>query len=183
MTFGACAARAAMLFLPAVAGISAVIVDSKFHPAAHYVVFCQVCVGAEELDSVICALFDCFPHGIDEFRAAVGINGVVARMVGEHQRGKFPALGKPGGHSQHYPVAERHHCGTHVFVVIVSRRDCVGPAKKRAFEMFADESERYLDVFDSEVVAMPTRTFGFTFVVVRPVHECDSERYPRVIFI
>ena len=39
VTFGACAARAAMLFLPAVAGISAVIVDSKFHSSTHYVVF------------------------------------------------------------------------------------------------------------------------------------------------
>ncbi len=114
----------------------------------------------------ICAVGNRGTHRTDKFRTAVGIDGMVTGMVGDHDFFELHAFGKPCCHGEHDAVAERHHGGTHVVIGIVALWNLVGSGEKRALEVTAHEFKINLDPADAEPLAVPARTFGFAAIVV-----------------
>lgn len=169
------ATPAAWLGAPFVTAVGVVIVDAELQAAQADLAFGEPGVGAFKADAGECALGDGASHGVDESGAAVGVNGVVARMVGEHHGGEAAALGESGGHGEHDAVAEGHDGRAHIVVGVMPFGDGVGAAEQRAFEVLAHESEGYLDVLYTQAPAVVAGAFGLAFVVVGAVVECHRQ--------
>lgn len=65
--------------------------------------------GCQHLKLRVGAQADGLAHGVHEFRAAVGIQVVVARVGGNHQPLRARAFRHARGNGQEDAVAERHH--------------------------------------------------------------------------
>ena len=74
------------------------------------------------------------PHGLlhwaDEVCPAVGVDGMVAEMVGDEHLCEVSALSDATGYGKHDAVAERYDGGAHVVIGIVALRDGVGTFQK-----------------------------------------------------
>ena len=110
-----------------------------------------------------------------ESRAAIGIDRMVAVMVGDENLAQLPAFGETTGHGKHDAVAERHDGRFHVFGLVVALRHGIRALQKRGFEILTDECERDDDVFDAELLAMPRGAFGLPLIVVATVVECNGQ--------
>ena len=91
---------------------------------------------------------------------------MVTGMVGNHHSCKTTALGKPGSHSKHDAVTERHNRRLHVLIVITSLRYSIRPFEKRAAEMARHEGQIYLDPFYAKPLAIKARIVGLPPVMV-----------------
>lgn len=106
---GAGAAAAAVSCASFIAGVGQRVVYAEGGSAAADIVFGQQRVGSAEFDMIVGAFRDGPGHGADESFAAIGVNGVVATMVGNHHRFETAALGQTGCHAEHDAVAEGDH--------------------------------------------------------------------------
>lgn len=169
------AAPAAGLGATFVTAVGVVVVDAELQAAQADFSFGEPGVGTFQADAGECALGDGACHGVDESGAAVGVDGVVARVVGEHHGGEAAAFGESGGHGEHDAVAERHYGRAHVVVGVMPLGDGVGAAEQRAFEVSAHESEGYFDMLYTQAPAVVAGAFGLAFVVVGAVVECHGQ--------
>ena len=78
-------------------------------------------------------------HGMDEVGTAVGIDGMVTGMVGYHHAFQPVALGYTASHSQHDAVAEGHHRGLHILIIVVALRNIIGRHQQGALKIPMDE--------------------------------------------
>ena len=171
----ASATLAAMLFATLVAGVCRGIVDAQPFADGCYLRFRQRGVGGVDADVVVCAVAHGFGHRCDERLSAVGIDGVVACMVGDEHRFQSPALSQSAGDGKHDAVAEGDYRRFHVLVLIVPFGNGVRALQQRRLEIFAHELERNDDVLDAEQLAVVGGKVRFPFVVVTAVVECDCE--------
>ncbi len=166
-----------MFFATLVARVGQGVVHADGGSATCNVVFGQVGVGGAELDVVVGSFGDGSCHGADEPVAAVGVDGVVASMVGYHHGFKAVAFGQSGGHAEHDSVAERHNGGSHVVVLIMPLGDGFGAAQKGAFKVFSHECEVDLHQLYAEASAVLASACGLPGVVVGSIIEIDGQCY------
>lgn len=77
---------------------------------------------------LICAFTYSESECLDKSGSAVGIDRVVAGMVGKHHCFEPAAFGESGGNGKHYAIAKRHHGRLHVFVGVMTFGYGVGAA-------------------------------------------------------
>ena len=126
---------------------------------------------------VECAGIGSRVDGIDELRTAVGIDGVVATVIGYEHLVETVAFGNAYGNREHNTVAERHYGRLHVFVGIVAFGYCVGSVKQARLKVLMHEVEVDCDVLYAESFAMHLCEWNLTGVVVAAVVERDAEGY------
>lgn len=93
--------------------------------------FSEIGIGCQDGDTVVGPLSGGLGHGVDEAWTTVGVDGMVAAVVGKHQLFQAAAFGKTAGNGKHYAVAEGNYRGFHIAVMIMSFRDCVSTFKQR----------------------------------------------------
>ena len=64
-------------------------------------------------------------HRCHKIGTTVGIDGMVAAMIGHHYIFQTVALGHADGYGKHNTIAERHHCRLHVPLVVTAFGDSV----------------------------------------------------------
>ena len=104
--FATGAAFAAVLLSPFIAGISLRIIQTQSLAMLGDFFLAQIGIRRKDLDVLVCSCRHGLRHGIDETRAAVRVNGMVARMIGYHHTFQAVALGDARGDGQHDAVAE-----------------------------------------------------------------------------
>ena len=125
-TLGAGAALAAVFFATFVAGICEGIVYTEFGAASADVGLSDIGVGGYYVDTVVCSLGHSARQGVDESASAVGINGVVAAVVGYHDMFQAMGFGQSEGYGENDTVAEGDDGRAHILIVIVTLGDIVG---------------------------------------------------------
>ena len=160
------AAFAAMLLSALVARIGLGIVQTEPRAVAGNLSLRHVGVGGHNRDAVVGSGTHCRRHGAHKRRAAVGIYGMVARMVCNHHVAQPAALCQSARHSEHYAVAERHHRGFHVLVVVVSFGYRFRTLKQRAFEILSHKIQRNHDMLYAQTLAVHPGELDFATVVV-----------------
>ena len=108
-----------MAFTSLVAASGLSVVDAELASSACNVALGHVGKGTEEGNAGEGAHTACLTHGIDELGTAVGIDGVVAAVVGHHDVLQSGRLGHADGDGEHDAVAEGYHGGLHVLLGIV----------------------------------------------------------------
>ena len=159
------------------------IVDAECLAVAGYLTLRDAGVGGEDLHVGVCALGHGFAHGADELRAAVGIDGVVAAVVGYHHFFQSSALGHAAGDGEHDAVAEGHHGRGHVLSRVVSLRDGLSPLQQRRLEVLVHEVEGDGDVGNAQSLAVHLRQRNLPCVVVAAIVEGDAEGDVFLIFV
>ena len=172
-----------MLFAALVAAVGFAVVE--FHSLA---TLGNLCLGKQtvwrtQLNTVVCTFGYGSGHGADKGVATVGIQRMVARMVGNHHSLKPAALGQTGGSSQHNTVAERHHSAFHIVEVVLTFRYGLGPLEKRRMEVLANETEVDFHQFDTQALAVQARKLQFAHVVVRTVNEVNGQVNAVCVFV
>ena len=124
--FATGAAASAMVLAALVAGPRFGIIDAKVFAAAGDIGLGDGCVGCEELYVLVGSGTYGIVHGVDELGTAVGIDSMVAGVVGNHDGGEVVVLGESGCYGKHDAVAEGHDGGAHVGIIVVSLGDGVG---------------------------------------------------------
>ena len=89
----ACATFATVLFATFVTTPCLCVVNTYAFPDACDVALCDICVWRNYFHVIVCACCGCIVDGIDEIWTAVGIDGVVASMVGYEYSIKAVAFG------------------------------------------------------------------------------------------
>ena len=136
---------------------------------AGYVGLADVGVGSLDCHIDVGSCLGSGIDGCDELRAAVGIDGMVAAVVGNEDTPERVALGNANGNGEHDAVAEGHHGGFHVGVGIVTVGNGVGTLKERAFEILLHEGEGDDNVAYAEALAVEPGERNLAGVVVRHV--------------
>ena len=94
------------------------VVDRELLSASRYGSFRQEGVGCMHLDVSVRALMHSVAHGSDESLAAVGINMVVASVVGNHHSFEASALRYATGYGEHDAIAKGHNGRCHVVCTV-----------------------------------------------------------------
>ena len=131
------------------------VVNAEFGATAYEGGLGEVGVGGVEADAVVGAGLHGPTHRVDEARRAVGVDGVVAAVVGHQHTLQATAFGQPAGHAEHDAVAEGDHRGAHILLGIVARGDGVGAGGERRGEVAPHEGEVDHQVLDAEALAVP----------------------------
>ncbi len=119
LPFAAGGAASAVERSALVAGVGMAIVDAQFGATCDDVGFRDVCVGSFNTDVYVCPGAHGFVHGVDEIGPAVGVDGVVAAVVGDKDAVESAVFGNAARDGKHDAVAEGHNGGVHIVLVIV----------------------------------------------------------------
>ena len=149
---------------------------------------CDVClgdggVGCHNPYADVCARLSRRVDGFDEVLTAVGIDGVVASVVGDKHLGQSVALGDAHGDGEHYAVTEGHDGGLHVLVLVVSLGDGVGSGEEARLEVLVHEVQWDGDVLDAQPFAMHLGEGYLACVVVAAIVEGNAHGYLVLVFI
>ena len=131
----------------------------------------DVGVGSGNLDMGVGARLCSRRHGVDEGAAAVGIYGVVTAVVGYEDTAQPVALRYARRDAEHDAIAEGHHGGQHIAVLVVPFRNGVSALEQRARKVSVHEVEVDGDVGDAEPTAVQGSKGQLTAVVVTAVIE------------
>ena len=115
------------------------IVEAEPFANARDVGFGNVGIGRHNMRFYVGSGCGCGVDGADELRRAVGIEGVVAAMVGDENLREAVTFGHANGNGEHDAVAEGHHGGLHVVGGIMAFGNGVGTLEQRAFEVALHE--------------------------------------------
>ena len=96
-------------------------------------------------------------------------------MVGNHHTLEAVALGDTAGDSQHNTIAERHHGGFHVLVVIVAVGDGIGTLEQGALEVLVHELQGNNQMLDAQALAVHDGTTTLTAVLGAAVVKSDRQ--------
>ena len=156
LALDACPALAAMLFAALVAGVGRGVVETEPFADAGDVGFPDACIGRVDLYPDVGAVPHGLRHGMHESRAAIGIDRMVAAVIGDEYLAQLSAFGKPAGHRKHDAIAERHDGRFHVFGLVVSLRHGVR-ALQKPFEANDPRfvPKPYYQVFDAQTGFLP----------------------------
>ena len=114
-------------------------------------------------------------EGVDELGAAVGIDGMVATVIGHHDIAESVALGNAHGNGEHDAIAEGHDGGLHVVVGIVALRDVLAAFEQGTDEVARHEVEGDDDMANAQTLAVELRKGNLALVMLRAVVEGDGE--------
>ena len=129
------AALAAMLLATLVARVGHRVIHAHSLAVTSDVGLAEVCVRREDLYALVGALLHRHRHGIDKRLSAIGIDGMVTGMVGNHHAVQSITLGNAAGNGKHDAVAEWHHSRLHVLVVVVALRNLLGAIAQQCIEL------------------------------------------------
>ena len=174
-TLSAGATSAAVVLPPFIAGIGFGVVDAQPLAVACNFGFVDIAVGRTHLDALVGARLHSRRHGIHEIGSAVGIDGVVAGVVGNHHPLEPVAFGYATSNGKHNAIAKRYHGGFHIFIVVVAIGDIVGSAEERAFEVAVHKFERNNDMLNAQALAVGDSANAFAAVLRRAIIESDGE--------
>ena len=104
-------------------------------------------------------------------------------MVGHHHILQSVALGNANGDAKHDAIAERHHGGAHVFVVVVALRNGIGAFEKARLEVFRHESQVDGDVGNAQLMAVHFSERYLAGVVVAAVVERNAQCNGVLVFV
>ena len=148
------AAGAAVVVAAFVARPRLAVVDAQLMASAGDVGLRPVGVGGEQGDAGEGAGLCGGAEGLHKFGAAVGIDGVVAAVVGHHHVLQSAALGQAHGHAEHDAVAEGHHRAVHVVVGIVAIGDVFAANEQRTLEVLPHEGQGHHYMLDAQPLAV-----------------------------
>ena len=172
-----------MFFAAFVAGVGEGVVDAEFLAAEGDVAFGDVAVGGDDADAVVGAGPGRTVEGFHEFGTAVGVDGMVAGVVRDHDGVQVAAFGQARGDGEHNAIAERDDSGFHVVIGIGALGDLASGEEEVAAEVFADEIEGYDQVGNAEDAAILFRTGDFPGVVLRTVVEGDGQSDALLVLV
>ena len=135
----------------------------------------QIGVRRIDFDILIRSRRHGFRHRIDKARAAVGIDGVVAGMVGNHHAFQAVALSDARSNGQHDAVTKRHHRRLHVLVIVVAFGDVVGRHQQGTLEVTVHEFQRNNDVLDTQSLTMRHGTDTLATILGRAIVKGDGQ--------
>ena len=124
-----------MAFATAVAGPGFGVVNAEVAPTGGNLTLGEMGEGTEQGDAGEGARLGSAAHRLHKLRPAVGIDGVVAAVVGHHDKLQAVALGDAHGYRQHDAVAEWHDGGLHVVSGIVAVGDLLPTLQQRTLEI------------------------------------------------
>ena len=159
------------------------VVDAELLAAQGDVGLGDMGIGCPYLDVGVCALLHGFGHGTDEGRAAVGIDGVVAAVVGYHDAPQAVALGNAAGYGEHDAVAEGYDGRLHVLVVVAAFGYGVAAFEQGRLEILVHEVEGYHDVGYGQALAVQTGAGCLLCGMVAAVVEGYGKGYLLLILI
>ena len=177
MAFDARATLATMHVSALVAAPCFGVVDAQLCAPLHDLRLRQLGVGRHNLHADIGSGLRGVADGPYESRTAVGIDGVVATMVGDEHLLQFVALSNARRDGEHDAIAEGHHGGAHVVVRIVALGNVAGPREERTLEIVVHESQGYRDMLDTQAFAVQTGEGNLPRIVVGTIVERDRQRY------
>ncbi len=177
------AAFAAMFLASLVAAPCLAVVQAKGFAVAGDVGFRKVGVGCNDGNVLVGAGLGRIRYGIDKLRTAVGINGMVAAVVGHQHMFKLVAFGYTDSYAQHDAVAERNDGRFHVVLVVIAFGYGASPFQKARLEILGHEAEVDGDVGYAEPLAVHLGKRQLPAVVVTPVVEADAQCYPFPVFV
>ena len=96
---------------------------------------------------------------------------MVTGMIGDEHPLESAALGHADGYAQHDAVAEGHHRGAHVHVVVVALRNGVGALQQTRLEVLVDEVQGDDDVLNAQTLAVEAGEGYLTGIVVAAIVE------------
>ena len=172
-----------MLLAAFVAGIGLAIIQAKSLSVLGDFLFAQVGVGCIDGNVFIRSCRHRLRHRVDEALATVGIDGMVACMVGYHHPLQAVALGNAGSDGQHDAVAEWYHRRFHVLIVVVAFRNVVSSHQQGTLEIAVHELQGYHDVPDAQALAMGDGADALTTILCRAIVEGDGQGDFILVFI
>ena len=99
---------------------------------------------------------------------------MVASMIGNHHSSQTVTFGDTAGYCKHDTIAEWHHRGFHVLVVIVAFRYVIGSHQQSAFEIAVHEFKRDNDVFDTQALTVCNSAHTLATVLRGAIVEGDG---------
>lgn len=157
-----------------VAGVGVLEGDAKVFAKKGDVALGEVAERGEHADAFVGAGLDGGVYGRNEAGAAIGVDGVVAGVVGDEDGVKAVAFGKAGGHGKHYAVAERHDGALHIALVIFPVGDRLSTLEDAALEILPYEFQGNNHMPDSQPLAVGGRARRLRLVL--PCAICESHR-------
>ena len=125
------------------------IVYAKRLATTHDVCLSQVGIGGAQTDVDEGACRGCSVKGIDKFRTTVGIDGMVAPVVGHHDILQPVRLSDAHSYREHDTIAEGNYRRLHIVVSVMPLRNILATLQQRALEIARHEIERDDDMADA----------------------------------
>ena len=114
-------------------------------------------------------------EGIDKLGTTVGIDGVVATVVGHHDVFQAVRLSHTHGNGQHDAIAEGYHRRLHILVGIVTLGNLLATLQQRTLKVLGHEVQGNDDMLDAQLLTMPLGKGNLAGIVLRTIVERDSQ--------
>ena len=169
------AAATAMVFSPLVTRPRLAIIYAQRLAATGNVSFGDVCIGRAQTDVDEGACGGSLVEGVDKLRSAVGIDGMIASVVGHHNVSESVALGNAHGDAEHDAITEGYDGRLHVLVGIMTLGNVLTAFEQGTDEVFGHEIEGDDDMANAQTLAVELRKGNLALVMLRAVVEGDGE--------
>ena len=150
---------------------------------AGYVALGDVGIGSQHLYAGICSQPRSFRHGADKLRSAVGVDGVVAAVIGHHHIFQPVRLSHTCRYREHDAIAEGHNGRFHILFIIVALGDGLGALQERTLEILVHKSQIDYDMLDAQALAVHGGKGNLTRIVIAAIIKRDTQRYTLLVFI
>jgi hypothetical protein len=132
---------------------------------------------SENLHAGVGAFADSGRHILHKSFPAIGIDGVVARMSGDHHSFSTTAFGKAGRHAEHDAIAKGNDGRLHVRLLIVPIGHRAPGLEEIGLEVLPDEPERNDLVPNTHEVRVLPGEGKFPVIVLRAVIETEDPHH------
>ena len=183
LALDASAAFAAVLGAAFVARPCFAVVDAEGFAFSGNVALGEAGVGSMDFDVGVCAIVHGLAHGGDEGGAAVGIDGVVAAMIGYHHTFQSSTFGNATSDGEHDAIAKRYNGRSHVLCCIMPLGNGGCAFEQGGFEILVHESKRNGDMRNAQPFAVHFCQRYFTSIVVAAIVERDAKRYGILVVV
>ena len=181
--FAAGSADAAMMLAAFVATPGLGVVEVEVLAFGGYLGFGEMGIRREQFDTVPRTEMDGVVHRFDELGAAVGVDGMVAGMVRQHDILKMVVFRNTGGYRKHDAVTEGYDGRFHVLVVVIAFGNGVCAGQEGRTEELLDERQADDLVRNTEPLAMQFGEVQFAVVMIAAVMEGERHSDPVLVLI
>ena len=96
------------------------------------------------------AFMNSFMHRMDEGATAVGVDGMIAKVVSDIYSVKSSGFGQPSSDGEHDAIAEGNDCRSHILLIVPSLGDGSSTREESTMEVLADEAKWDHEIFYAE---------------------------------
>ena len=122
-----------------------------------------------------CACLNSSIHSGDKFGATIGINGVVAAVIGNKNLSQAIAFGYACRHCEHHAVAKRHNGRLHILLVVTTVGYAFATLQQATLKVLVHKAKRYNHMRNAQTLAMQGRQRQFVVVMVAAIVERNAQ--------